>query len=298
MASVAVLGLGAMGTALAGAFLTAGHDVTVWNRTAARAEPLAARGARVAATPEEAVTAAPLTVICVVDDTAARQVLDPLATTLAGRTLVNLTNGTPEQGRELAAWAEKHGIAFLDGAVMVPVPVVGTPDALILTSGPPKTFEAHRDTLAALGGKVRHLGTDPGLAAAHDLAMLDAFFTGAAGLVHAFALAGAEGISPEDFLSYATEVATLLPAIAAGFASAIGTGEHLGAAGNLRMDAAAIRHIAEVSRAHGLDTSALDSVLALVDRTVAAGHGEDSFSSVIELIRPPAPSAAPADRPD
>ncbi|WP_262986041.1 NAD(P)-binding domain-containing protein, partial [Streptomyces sp. CBMA123] len=50
---VAVLGLGLMGTALADAFLSAGHPTTVWNRTAARADGPAARGAHRAATPAE-----------------------------------------------------------------------------------------------------------------------------------------------------------------------------------------------------------------------------------------------------
>lgn len=52
-ASVTVLGLGAMGKALAGAFRTAGHRTTVWNRTPGRADDLAAEGARVAASAAE-----------------------------------------------------------------------------------------------------------------------------------------------------------------------------------------------------------------------------------------------------
>ncbi|MFC7645825.1 NAD(P)-binding domain-containing protein [Streptosporangium lutulentum] len=103
--AVTVIGLGSMGSALATALLDRGHPTTVWNRTAHRAEALAARGARPAADPGEAVTASPLIVACVLDYEALHGVLEPVGGSLEGRTLVNLTSGSPEQARETAAWA-------------------------------------------------------------------------------------------------------------------------------------------------------------------------------------------------
>ncbi len=117
-ATVTVLGLGRMGSALAAAFLAAGHSTTVWNRTPGKADELAARGARHAGSVAEAVAAAPLVVVCVADDEAVHQLLDPLDGALAGRTLVNLTTGTSAQARANAAWAKERGAAFLDGAIM------------------------------------------------------------------------------------------------------------------------------------------------------------------------------------
>ncbi|WP_440081483.1 NAD(P)-binding domain-containing protein [Streptosporangium sp. LJ11] len=100
---VTVLGLGPMGRALAGAFLANGHPTTVWNRTAARAEDLVARGAIRA---------------------------DTVADALKGRTLVNLTADTPERARLMAAWAAELGVDYLDGAIMTPTPTIGGPAAL------------------------------------------------------------------------------------------------------------------------------------------------------------------------
>ncbi|MGO4420698.1 NAD(P)-binding domain-containing protein, partial [Streptomyces sp. MCAF7] len=80
-----------MGSALAAALLDRGHPTTVWNRSAGKARPLADRGARPAATPGEAVAASPLVVACVLDYEALHTVLDPVADTLAGKVLVNLT---------------------------------------------------------------------------------------------------------------------------------------------------------------------------------------------------------------
>jgi 3-hydroxyisobutyrate dehydrogenase-like beta-hydroxyacid dehydrogenase len=83
-APVTVLGLGAMGSALAAALMKQGHSTTVWNRSAERADGLVARGARRATIVEEAVAASPLTLACVLDDAALGEVLDHVGEALAG----------------------------------------------------------------------------------------------------------------------------------------------------------------------------------------------------------------------
>jgi 3-hydroxyisobutyrate dehydrogenase-like beta-hydroxyacid dehydrogenase len=284
-ASVTVLGLGAMGTALAEALLGAGHRVTVWNRTAARAEPLLAKGAAGAGSAAEAVAASPLTVVCLLDYAASRQVLEPAADALAGRTLVNLTSDTPERAREAAAWAASHGIDYLDGAVLVPVPDVGTPDALLLYSGPQAVFDSHEATLRALGGNTRYLGSDAGTAALYDLALVDVFWAMMASALHAFALVGADGVRASDFAPMALESLTGLAPLMTQIAGNIDAGTHPGDLDNLVMDATAVAHVAEASRTRGLDTSVIDAVHALMSRTIAAGHGGDGFTRVIDAIR-------------
>lgn len=97
-----MLGLGDMGRALAGAFLDAGRRTVVWNRTSARADAPVARGADRAADAGEAVRAARLVVVCLLDPAAVREVLEPLAEELRGRTVVDLTNGSPAQAAEPA----------------------------------------------------------------------------------------------------------------------------------------------------------------------------------------------------
>lgn len=189
---VTVLGLGAMGTALAQALLAGGHEVTVWNRTAARAEPLTAQGARAADTVEEAVTASPLVIVCVLDDAAVRATLEPVAATLADRALVNLTNGTPEQARATAAWAAGHGAHYVDGGIMAIPPMIGHPGSTLLYSGASTAFEAHRVTLERFGAAT-FLGTDPGVAALHDLALLSGMYGMLGGFLHAVAMVGTEG---------------------------------------------------------------------------------------------------------
>ena len=163
---VTVLGLGAMGRALAQAFMKAGHPTTVWNRTASRADDLLTDGAVLAPDVATAVTASPLIVVCVLDATVMRALLDPVREQLADhRAIVDLTSSTPEVARETARWAADHDLEHLDGAIMVPTPLIGGPDALVLYSGSAAVYETHRQTLAAIGGDAEFLGEDAGLAA-------------------------------------------------------------------------------------------------------------------------------------
>ncbi len=212
---VTVLGLGDMGRSLARAFLAAGHPTTVWNRSPGKGEDVVALGAVRAASAEEAVRASGLVVVCLVDYDASDAVLEPLAGALEGRVLVNLTSDTPARSRQTAAWAAKHSLAYLDGAIMVPVDVVGSAEALVFHSGDRAAYAAHEDTLKALGEPATYLGEDHGLAAAYDMAMLDFFYGAMGGLVHAFALARAEGIEGASLAPYLNTIAGILPPIAA-----------------------------------------------------------------------------------
>lgn len=283
--SVSVIGLGSMGQALAGALLDAGHLITVWNRSQGKGDELVARGAVRAANAEEAVRASELTLVCVVDYDASHAILAPLADALTGRVLVNLTSDTPERSREAAAWAQSHGISYLDGAVMVPTPLIGSPDALLFYSGVQDAFERHESTLKALGGKAAFVGTDPGLAALYDLSLLDFFYGSISGLVHAYALATADGVKAADIAPYLNTIVQILPPIAEFTAANIDAGKYPGAQANLGMMAAGVEHILHAARTRGLDVSQLEAVKSVADRAIAKGHGSDDWARTYEALR-------------
>ncbi|UNM11407.1 NAD(P)-dependent oxidoreductase [Streptomyces formicae] len=283
--SVTVIGLGAMGRALAGAFLAAGHPTTVWNRSPGKGDDLVARGAVRAATAEEGVRAGELTVVCVVDHEAVRAVLAPLADALRGRVLVNLTSDTPERARETAAWAAERSVTYLDGSVMVPTPMIGTPEALFFHYGSQEGFERYEPTLKALGDRHVFVGTDPGLAAVYDLSVLDFFYGSISGLVHGYALATAEGVKAADIAPYVRDLVEILPPIADSTAAGIDAGSYPGGEANLAMMAAGVDHILRAARSRGLDVSQLEAVKATADRAVARGHGADDWASTVEAVR-------------
>ncbi|WP_437729445.1 NAD(P)-dependent oxidoreductase [Sorangium sp. So ce861] len=231
--------------------------------------------------------ASAIVIVCVLDYEASRAIFEAAGSALAGRVLVNLTSDTPERAREAAAWAAARGVDYIDGAIMVPTNVIGQPEALLLYSGSQAAFEAHLPTLKALGGSAKFLGPDHGMAALYDMALLDIFFSSMAALMHAFALVGADGVPATTFVPFASEFFGFMPGMAEAAARAVDEGKHPGDFDNVRMEAEGIGHIVQASRARGVDTTGIAAIKSIFDRAVAKGHGADSISSIIEVLKRP-----------
>ncbi|WP_435603548.1 NAD(P)-dependent oxidoreductase [Streptomyces sp. bgisy130] len=284
---VTVIGLGSMGSALAAALLERGHETTVWNRSAHRAKSLVDRGARLAATPEEAIAASPLTIACVLDYEVLHDVLDPVAGSLAGKVLVNLTSGSPEQAHEAAAWARSHAADYLDGAIMTTPPGVGSPEMMFLYSGSHAVFEAHRPTLATLGDPL-HLGTDPGLASLYDAALLGLMWSTMTGWLHGTALVGAEKTPATAFTPVAVRWLTAVAGFLTTYAPQVDAGRYPGDDATVDVQIAAIDHLIHAAAVRGIDNALPELLKSAMERTKAAGHGSDSYASVIEILKKPA----------
>ncbi|WP_036494108.1 NAD(P)-dependent oxidoreductase [Nocardia sp. BMG111209] len=284
--SVSVLGLGPMGRALATALLAAGHPTTVWNRTPGRADTLAAQGVRVAGTVDEAIHSTDLTIVCLRDYDAVVGLLGERDR--GGRTLINLTSGEPAQARRLAESAGAQGITYLDGAILSPTPLIGTPAATVLYSGPPEAFAAVRGDVEVIGSAV-YLGADIGRANAYDIALLDLFATAVHGVAHAFALASAEGIRARDLAPFATGIGGILPEMITRFADRIDAGEHPGERSTIASAHASVRHVIAAAKRHGIDTGALDAARAVIGRSIAAGHADAGLSRLAVTLRIPQP---------
>ncbi|MCP2166073.1 NAD(P)-dependent oxidoreductase [Goodfellowiella coeruleoviolacea] len=285
--AVTVIGLGPMGQAMVAAFLDQGHPVTVWNRTASKADALVARGATRAATVAEALAANELVVLSLTDYDAMYAILEPAADALAGRVLVNLSSDTPERARAGAAWAAEHGAQYLTGGVQVPPPLIGTPESSTFYSGPRAVFEAHQDTLRVLTG-TDYRGEDPGLAALYYQLTMDLFWTTMTAFLHTVTVAAAHGISATDLAPYTTNVMTGMPYFIDFYSKRIAAGEHPGDVDKLAMGVASIEHVVHTSEAAGIDPSLPAAVAALFRQGVAAGHADDSFTSLVEVLRKPA----------
>ena len=285
MANVSILGLGAMGQALAARFLQQGHTVTVWNRTPGKAASLIARGAREATSAVDAIAASDVSVICVLDYAAFSSIIDQAASSLSGRTLVNLTNGTPAQARAAASRVAKLGAAYLDGGIMATPPMIGGEHALILYSGSKEAFDTHTGSLEALGA-AKYLGADAGFASLHDLALLSGMYGLFAGFFHATALVDSEGIRAGSFLKLLGPWMAAMMGELPGYAEKIDSGRHdVNVVSNLGMQAASLDNILTATREQGVGTDLLEPMLELFRKRARAGFGEEDISGIFELIR-------------
>lgn len=283
--SVALLGLGAMGSALARGLLARGYEIRVWNRSPEKARPLVAAGARAAGSAAEAVAAAPVTIACLLDYPTLRAVLEPAAGALAGRTLVNLTNGTPQEARALAAWVGAQGADYLDGGIMAVPPMIGGPEAFVLYAGSQSAFEARRKLLESFGA-ARFVGADPGRAALLDLALLAAMYGLFGGFLQAAALAGSEGVTAAELnelaLPWIAGMTEALPEMA----RQIDSGDYrTDVTSPLAMQAAGLGKIVAAAEAAGIDAAPIRPLQALVARRVAQGGGAEDLAGLVELLR-------------
>ncbi|MFE2723272.1 NAD(P)-dependent oxidoreductase [Kitasatospora sp. NPDC059327] len=283
--SVTLLGLGAMGTALARTWLAAGHPLTVWNRTAARAEPLAAQGATVAGTAAEAVAASRLVVVCLLDDASVEEALEGVE--LAGRDVVNLVTSTPGLARARAAWVRERGARYLDGGIMAVPPMIGVSAAgpYVFYSGSSELFEQHRDTLAVPAG-TRFVGEDAGFAALYDVALLSAMYGMFAGVAHAFALIGEEAVAPSDLAPLLTSWLRAMAGSVEQSAAQLEAGDYtLGVVSNLAMQVAGTPTFLRTAEEQGVSPELLAPYFALMARRLAEGAGAEDLVGVVDLLR-------------
>lgn len=285
MTDISVIGLGAMGLSLASRLLGQGYGITVWNRTPGKADLLVADGAVKAQGPAEAVEASDLTIICVLDYEASDAVIEAAVPSLIGRTLVNLTNGTPAQARATAERAAALGADYLDGGIMATPSMIGGEHALILYSGSEAAFRTHAGTLGALGA-ANYLGVDAGLASLYDLALLSGMYGIFAGFFHATALVDSERVSARSFLDLLGPWMSAMVEELPDFAEKIDSNRHdRNVASNLGMQTTALDNILTASRDQGVATDLLDPLLPLFRKRAAAGYSQEDISGIFELIR-------------
>jgi 3-hydroxyisobutyrate dehydrogenase len=162
MKSVTLLGTGTMGAGMAGSLLAAGYHVTVWNRNAERAAPLAALGARVAESPRVAAASAELIIAMLADDDASRAVwLGPegaLAGASAGTIIIESSTLTPAWVRELAAVVEAQHCSFLDAPVTGSRTHAASGQLFFLVGGAADVLERAHSVLKAMSRGMVHLG--------------------------------------------------------------------------------------------------------------------------------------------
>jgi 3-hydroxyisobutyrate dehydrogenase-like beta-hydroxyacid dehydrogenase len=152
MPAVAILGTGKMGSAIARRLAGSGFDLTLWNRTSAKAEELGV--GRVAATPAEATRNAEVVISSLTNDDAVRGVYlgeGGVLSSAAGKLLIDASTAGPAVAEELGRAAQARGARFLEAPVIGSVPTVETGRLLILVGGAPTDLEHARPVLDQLG---------------------------------------------------------------------------------------------------------------------------------------------------
>lgn len=201
---IAFLGLGSMGLPMARHLLQAGHKLTVYNRTRARADQLKHLDVVVADSPAAAARGADVLITMVADDPALEEVMlgEHGALEALPRGAIHVSMSTI--GPALSRWlAERHATA---GQTLVAAPVFGRPEAAeakklwIVAAGPAEALERCRPLLEAMGQGVIPAGDDPPRANVIKLAGNFLLAATIEAMGEAFALTRKHGVAPSDLL--------------------------------------------------------------------------------------------------
>jgi 3-hydroxyisobutyrate dehydrogenase len=155
-------GLGRMGAAMASRFIDAGYQVTVWNRTAAKAQPLVALGARQAATPHELASQSDIVISMLGDDRSVHDLYMGaqgfLSGEVAGKLFIDMTTVRPDTARGLGAAAVSRGACFIDAPVSGTVAPAKAGQLLALVGASQADLTRARPLLDVLCRRIVHAG--------------------------------------------------------------------------------------------------------------------------------------------
>lgn len=223
MATTAWLGTGLLGAAFVEAALGRGDQITVWNRTAAKAAPLAERGARVAADPASAVRGAERIHLVLTDDAVVDQVIAALRPGLGAEAIiVDHSTTQPALTAARATRLAAEGVRYLHCPVFIGPAMARKAQGTIMVSGPTALFEAVRSGLEQQAATVAYLGERPDLAAVYKLCG-NALLIGLAGTVadvltiaRGAGVPALDALTPLEFLNVGAAIAGRGKSMAAG----------------------------------------------------------------------------------
>lgn len=291
MTAVTVLGLGRLGRAVATTLLTAGVDVTVWNRTHRRAQGLLARrGAVVATTAAGAVATAPLVILALTDYEATNDVLSSagVVDALAGRTLVQLAIGRPEESRALESLVNRLGARYLDGSLRSYPHEIGTEDGRLVVAGSRDAFLNNRAVFEKLG-KTQYLGDDVERSAHLVNAQAALGEIMIVGYHEALAYAAGQGVTLADMVDGLSQTLHLVQR------TVIDTIAHLernpeglvrATLASIDIRATGLGHVVEAMTASGARADVASAALSTLEAAEARGLGSYEVSALVGLRSP------------
>ena len=284
--NVAILGLGTMGGGMAANLLKVGFSLTVYNRTAAKAEALVNDGARLASTPAEAVKGASIVIGMLADDTASREVWagrdGALEGVQQGAILIESSTVSPPWIAELAQLASAHGAELLDAPVTGSRTQAAAGQLTFLVGGSDRALEAATPVLKVMSREIVHLGP---VGSGAKMKLINNFLCGVqvASLAEGLAWierSGLDGGKALSILKNGAPGSPLLGAISTRMVNHDYTVNFL-----LKLMAKDLAYAQSEASGCGVHLTTSEAARRHFEAAIARGFGESDMASVIEPIR-------------
>jgi 3-hydroxyisobutyrate dehydrogenase len=283
---IALLGLGLMGSGMAGRLLDAGYPLTIWNRTPDKAQAFTNRGAKLAKSPREAAASAAVVISMLADVPVCRDVWlgrgEALVDIAPGTTLIESSTVTVEWIEELDHAAKEHGCELVDAPVTGSKPQAEAGQLLFLAGGSSAAVNKVTPILKAMGRDVVPVGP---VGSGARLKLINNFLSGsqAAALAEALSLIERSGLDREKALGVLTEGAPGSPLVK--LLSGRMTARQYEPNFVLRLMAKDLRYAVTEADHQALDLDMGRAALRVFEHAIAAGQGDDDMSAVVEQFR-------------
>jgi 3-hydroxyisobutyrate dehydrogenase len=282
MATIAFLGTGLLGAALAEAAARRGDTVSAWNRTPEKALALEPFGIKAAATPAEAVQGATRVHLVLKDDAVVDEVIAAARTMLASDAVVlDHTTTLPELTAGRAARLAAHGIAYLHCPVFMGPAAARNAQGSMMVAGPRALFERVQAELAPMATRLEYMGERADLAAVNKLFGNAMIIGVSAMMADILTMAQASGVDPQSAVKLLGMLD--LNAMVAGRGGNMARG-NFAASFELTMARKDVRLMLETAGERPL--AALPAIAARMDQLIAQGHGAlDASALGMDAVR-------------
>ncbi len=284
--NVALVGAGHMGAAIAERILQAGFALTVYNRTAAKTDSLAALGATVAQGTANLLSDGGVCLTMVSNDAALEAVAygpeGVLGGAKAGSILVDMSTVSPEASSRVADAAEAAGVEYLRAPVSGNPTVVRAGNLTLIVSGPAEALERVRELLTAIGPTVYHVGD--GEQARVVKLVLQVLIGGTAALLsEALLLGESGGVDRRVLLDVIGSSAVASPFVK--YKTAPLLANDFSPTFTTRMMAKDVDLVLGFARQRGAPMPLTEALELLVAETITAGYGDDDMMALFLLLR-------------
>jgi 3-hydroxyisobutyrate dehydrogenase len=283
---IAFLGLGLMGTEMARRLLGAGHSVTVYNRSPARAEGLVSAGAKPATTPCDAAAGAEIVITMLADDAASRGVWlgdnGALAGASRGALLIESSTVSVDWVKELAVAAKEKGCELLDAPVTGSRPQAAAGELNFLVGGSDGAVTRARPILELMGKSITHLGPTGSGAL---VKLINNFVCGVqvAAIAEALAMIERTSLDHAKALAVLTSGAPGSPLVKT--LSGRMTAHDFTPNFPLKLMAKDLAYAQREADAYNVDLTTAAAAKEVFHRAIEAGFGDKDFSAIVEPIR-------------
>lgn len=280
---VAVLGLGSMGSVLAKLLIENGMDVSIWNRTPEKANQPGLQQGRFSVDIHEVIRAVPIVIICVKDYNATIDLLKGVS--LTGKTVIQLSTGTPQDARQLADQVQQRGAAYLDGAILATPSQMGRPDTPIFFSGSKQVFEENEELLRVFGGTLIYVGEGAGAASAWDFSVLISMFGMMTGFLHGARIMEAEGMKASDLGNMIFSIAPVLGQMIKDTGEDINQERFTEPQSSVDICAQSFELMVRQANESNINATFPTYLLNFFNKGRAAGLGQERISALIKIMR-------------